>query len=83
MDQKSNGDTGEFTFVKEKIISKKKKKIKRALTIIAFTLVLAVLFGVVARIVYITSNDFICDLLGIEVAEKEEIRREPIVFPEE
>ncbi len=83
MDQKSNGDTGEFTFVKEKIISNKKKKIKRALIIIAYTLVLAVLFGVDASIVFITSNDFICDLLGIEVAEKEEIRREPIVFPED
>lgn len=82
--ENNNQDTGDFTFVQEKIKSKRKRKIKKALVYTLFTLVLAVLFGIVARFVFAVSGDFVASVLGIETEENgsdSEGKRSEVTFP--
>lgn len=68
-DEKDNGK--EFTFIKEQILPKKKSRLKKVCVSLGATLVLAVLFGVVARIAFIVSEPVISRLLGIDTNKRQ------------
>ena len=61
----------EYQFINEKIISKKKKKWLKRLGTVVFVVFLAVLFGVVSRITFLLSEDYLKELLGIEDKRQE------------
>lgn len=66
----------EFQFIREKVIPKRKNKVKRYLIMIINTVLFAALFGLIARYVFIESEDWMCDLLGIDTSG-----RKMITFP--
>ena len=76
MDIMKRGNEKEFSFIQEKVVSRKKHRIKRFLFSFATTLVLAVIFGFVARIVFIKSDSIVFHLLGLD-----ELKRQEILFP--
>lgn len=82
MENKNLGDTGEYTFISEKIINKRKKRIKRILLYTVFVLFLAVLFGFVARLAFLKSNTLICSIFGIEIEEEEKEDRGKVKLSE-
>lgn len=55
----------EFSYVQEKIKPKNKKRIRKALIIAGTTIVCAVVFGFLARLVFVTSEGVVNKLLGI------------------
>ena len=57
----------EQQFITEKIVSKRKKKWIRRLITFFFVIFCAVVFGLVARYVFLVSGDFMSDFLGIEI----------------
>ena len=61
----------EYQFINEKIISKKKKKWMKRLGTVVFVAFLAVLFGVVARIAFLLSEDYVKDWFGIDDKRQE------------
>lgn len=56
----------EFSFITEKIVPKKKRKLKKFAGVFLTTVFLAVLFGFLARFVFIKSGSFFYDVLGME-----------------
>ncbi len=56
----------EYTFMQEKVVRKRKNKIKKICIALGVTLVLAVIFGIVARIVFIVSDSYIKKLVGVD-----------------
>lgn len=65
MEEKKQTDNGDYQFIRETIIKKRKNKWKRLLLILVGTIFLALIFGVVARICFIESEPFVYRLLGI------------------
>lgn len=49
MEQKDQEGNKEYQFIREKVVSKRKSRIKKMLLSFGFTIFLAVVFGVVAR----------------------------------
>lgn len=79
--EKNNQDNGEeFTFVQEKVKSRWKKRLKRTVVYVAITLVLAVIFGLTARFVFIKSEGMFYSILGIDPS-KQNSQRGEITFP--
>ncbi len=78
MDTNSTKPENEFKFIQEKVIPRRKNKIKKILLMIIGTICLATIFGFVARIVFIKSEGFINKLLGIDTTQRAEI-----LFPSE
>ena len=76
MDIMKRGNEKEFNFIQEKVVSRRKHRIKRFLFSVATTLILAVIFGFVARIVFIKSDSIVFQLLGLD-----ELKRQQILFP--
>lgn len=72
MDTK-RGSEKEFSFIQEKVVSRRKNKIKRFLISLVTTLFLAVIFGIVARITFIKSESFLLDLFGFGEEERHEV----------
>ena len=60
----NNKDDKGFSFIQEQIASKKKYKFKRMLHSVAWTIVLACIFGVVARLAFYVSEPTIIKILG-------------------
>ena len=60
-----NNENNDFNFVQEKIKPKTRKRIRKILVILAVTLVAAVIFGFVARLVFVSSEGTVNRLLGI------------------
>lgn len=61
----------EYQFINEKIIQKRKRKWLKRLGTLLFVLILAVVFGVVSRAVYLLSDDYLKDFLGIDDKRQE------------
>lgn len=68
-DEKENGK--EFTFIKEQILPKKRSKTKKICLSLCVTVLLALVFGIVARIAFIVSEPFVNRLLGIDTNKKQ------------
>lgn len=65
MDEIKQPEQNEHSFIREKIIGKRKSKLKRIVLLACGAVALAVLFGVVSRICFIASEPFVNKLLGI------------------
>lgn len=65
----------EFSFIQEHIVPKKKSKAKKLALLLLLTVILAMVFGFVARIVFCSSEAFVNKLLG------KEPKKEIITFP--
>ena len=68
-DEKDDGK--EFTFIKEHILPKRKSRLKRVCISLGTTVVLAIVFGMVARIAFIVSEPLINRILGIDTNKKQ------------
>ncbi len=55
----------DFNYVEQKIKPKNRKKVKKVIAIIALTIVAAVLFGFLSRLVFVASEDAVNRILGI------------------
>lgn len=55
----------EFSFIQEKIIPRKTNKAKKLILIFLFTIILAVIFGLVARYVFCVSESFFQEAFGL------------------
>ena len=60
-----NNDNNDFNYVEQKIKNKNKKRVKKALAVIALTLVAAVAFGFISRLVFVASESTVNKILGI------------------
>lgn len=60
-----------YQFINEKIVPRRKKKWLKRLGIIVFIVVMAIVFGVVARAAYLLSGDYLKNLLEIEDKRQE------------
>lgn len=65
MDEMKQTEQREHSFIREKIVSKRKSKIKRFLLLSCVAVVLAALFGVVSRFCFVVSEPFVNKMLGI------------------
>lgn len=68
-DEKDDGK--EFTFIKEHILPKRKSRLKRVCISLGTTVVLAIVFGMVARIAFIVSEPLINRILGVDINKKQ------------
>lgn len=73
MDTNGTKPENDFKFIQEKVIPRRKNKIKKIIIAIVSTICLATLFGFVARVVFIRSEGFINKLLGIDTTQRAEI----------
>ncbi len=53
-------------FIQEKIVPKRKNKIKKRLGTVVFVVLMAIVFGLVSQFVFLTSGDLLKEWLGIE-----------------
>lgn len=73
MDTKMTKPENEFNFIREKVVPRRKNKVKKLVFISVSTILLAAVFGLVARIVFVKSEGFINRLLGIDTTERSEL----------
>lgn len=66
-------EKGDYQFMNERIVPKRKNKILKRLGTAGFVILMAVLFGVVANIVMLTSEDVLREWLGIEEGERQPV----------
>lgn len=78
METKTPEPEKEYRFIQEKVVPRRKHKLKKMAYAAVFTVVLAIIFGLVARYVFIKSDQFWIKVLGIDTTE-----REHITFPSE
>jgi len=69
-EENKNKDDKEFSFIQEQITSKKKGKLKKMLYSVAWTMVLACIFGVAAGVVFCVSEPSISKFLGKQQDKK-------------
>lgn len=65
MDEIKQTEQNEYQFIREKIVSKRKSRIKRFILWSFGAVVLAVVFGVVSRFCFVASEPFVNKILGI------------------
>lgn len=65
MDEMKQTEQKEHPFIREKIVNKRKSKVKRFVLLCCGAVVAAVLFGIVSRFCFIASEPFVNKLLGI------------------
>lgn len=65
MENKNQANNSDYQFIREKVVSRKKNRLKKMLFISAFTIFLAILFGIVARLVFLCADDPLKRFLGI------------------
>lgn len=73
---KDNLENKDFEFIKEQVIEKKRKKIKRRLLPVLMTVALAILFGLIAAITFVIAEPRLYKFL-----HKEENTKTPVTFP--
>ncbi|MBP5248420.1 MAG: PDZ domain-containing protein [Lachnospiraceae bacterium] len=66
-------ETDEERYIKETILDKRRKRMLGRLASVVFVVALAVVFGVVARVVFILSNDKVSEILGIDENKRSEV----------
>lgn len=77
-----NKAESDFSFIQEEIVPKKKNKTKKVIEILLFTVVMAVIFGIVARYIFNISGTLFNDILGSS-QQKDTIRFPSIDTEEE
>ncbi len=60
-----------YQFINEKIVSKRKKKWMKRLATVLFVICLAVIFGLVASVVFVWSGDYFKKLFGVDEKRQE------------
>lgn len=65
MDEVKQTEQSEHPFIREKIVNKRRSKVKRFLLLSCGAVVLAALFGVVSRFCFVVSEPFVNKMLGI------------------
>lgn len=65
MDEMKQTEQKEHSFIREKIVNKRKSKVKRFILLCCAAVVVAALFGVVSRLCFIASEPFVNKILGI------------------
>ncbi len=73
MDTKMTKPENEFSFIQEKVVPRRKNKVKKIAFITVSTILLAVVFGLIARIVFVKSEGLINRLLGIDTTKRSEL----------
>jgi S1-C subfamily serine protease len=73
MDLNKTKPDKEFSFIQEKVLPRRRNKVKKVGIALAITLFLAIIFGMVARIVFIKSEGFINRLLCIDTTKRSEM----------
>ena len=82
--KRENEQEKEFQFLQEKVASKWKKRGKKFLLLTTGTVILAVIFGLIARYTFLVSEDWLMELLGLKEEERTQIEfpsNTPIVTP--
>lgn len=79
--KETNNEESEFSFIQEQIVPKKGNKTKRIIGIFLFTVVLAIVFGLIARYVFLASESLFNNILGI--SEKKDTIKFPSTEPGE
>jgi S1-C subfamily serine protease len=69
-------DNRNFEFIKEQVIEKKRRKIKKWLLPLLMTIFLAILFGMIAAVTFVITEPRLYELL-----HKEEVTKTPVSFP--
>lgn len=64
MEQKDQVENKEYQFIREKVVSKRKSKVKKMAWSLGFTVFLAAVFGIVARAVFLCADKPLRHLLG-------------------
>lgn len=65
MEQKNQTENNEYRFIREKVVSRRRNKIKKMALSLAFTVFLAVIFGIVARAVFLYADGPLKRFLGV------------------
>ena len=65
MDEMKQTDQNEYPFIREKIVNKRRGRMKRAVLLGTGVVAMAIIFGLVARICFVTSEPFVNKLLGV------------------
>lgn len=73
MDSNKTKPESDFNFIQEKVLPRRRNKVKKVGVAVAITLFLAVIFGLVARIVFVKSEGLINKLLCIDTTKRSEI----------
>lgn len=73
MNTVKHGPEKEFSFIQEKVVTRKKNKFRKFLLSFGITLFLAVIFGVVARITFIKSGTLLFTLFGLDEVERQQL----------
>lgn len=82
MDETKQTEQNEYQFIREKIVSKRKSRIKRFILWSCGAFVLAVLFGVVSRFCFVASEPLVNKILGLSPTPvPTQPVRNPILFP--
>ncbi len=83
MNEQKNAENEDYQFIREKIVSKKRNKIKRWCLISLGVIVLALVFGFLARLTFILSEDLAKTVLGISSTPTPTVAatRAPIELP--
>lgn len=76
MSDNENRDNSNFEFIKEQVIEKKRRKLRKRLMPLVMTIFLAILFGLIAAITFVVAEPKLYKLLN-----KEEETKEPVSFP--
>lgn len=74
----SENDKKDFEFIKEQVIEKKRKKLRKKLIPFLMTISLAILFGLIAAVTFVLTEPRLYELL-----HKEETVKTPVAFPTE
>lgn len=65
MSQQKQTENTDYQFIREKVVSKKKGRLRRGVLYTGFVILLAILFGVVARAAFWTSNEPLKKFFGV------------------
>ncbi len=66
-------ETDEERYIKETILDKRRRRMLGRLATVVFVIALAVIFGIVARVVFLLSNDKVSEILGIDENKRNEV----------
>ncbi len=65
MEQKNQTGNKEYQFIREKVISRRRNRVRKMALSVAFTVFLAVIFGIVARAVFLCADGPLKRFLGV------------------
>lgn len=80
MENNNQKENGEYQFIREKVVSKRKSRLRRMFFSFGFTVFLAIVFGVVARLIFLYSDGPVRKFLGFE-EEPPEATPTPVLTP--